>query len=70
MVDAVSLELVHVFTPRRQEHYEELLPNEPPITRMFASADGQWLAAVNCFGDVYIFNLETQRYGTSSLTCT
>ncbi|XP_009612217.1 WD repeat-containing protein PCN-like [Nicotiana tomentosiformis] len=61
VVDAVSLELVHVFTPRRQEHYEELLPNEPPITRMFASADGQWLAAVNCFGDVYIFNLETQR---------
>ncbi|KAI7724816.1 hypothetical protein M8C21_021014, partial [Ambrosia artemisiifolia] len=23
--------------------------------------DGQWLAAVNCFGDLYIFNLEIQR---------
>ncbi|KAK4374360.1 hypothetical protein RND71_005037 [Anisodus tanguticus] len=61
VVDAVSLELVHVFTPRRKEHYEELPPTEPPITRMFTSADGQWLAAVNCFGDVYIFNLEIQR---------
>ncbi|XP_059287416.1 WD repeat-containing protein PCN-like [Lycium ferocissimum] len=61
VVDAVSLELVHVFTPRRKEHYEELPPKEPPITRMFTSADGQWLAAVNCYGDVYIFNLEIQR---------
>ncbi|MCD7470106.1 hypothetical protein HAX54_009687 [Datura stramonium] len=61
VVDAVSLELVHVFTPRRKENCEELPPNEPPITRMFTSADGQWLAAVNCFGDVYIFNLEIQR---------
>ncbi|KAF3621835.1 putative cirhin-like isoform 2 [Capsicum annuum] len=61
VVDAVSLELVHVFTPFRKEHCEELPPNEPPITRMVTSADGQWLAAVNCFGDVYIFNLEIQR---------
>uniref|UniRef100_A0ACD6A8W1 Uncharacterized protein n=1 Tax=Avena sativa TaxID=4498 RepID=A0ACD6A8W1_AVESA len=34
---------------------------EPPVTKMFLSADGQWLAAVNCFGDIYIFNLEVQR---------
>ncbi|KAJ8541201.1 hypothetical protein K7X08_002017 [Anisodus acutangulus] len=61
VVDVVSSELVHVFTPHREEHAEELLPAEPPITRMFTSSDGQWLAAINCFGDVYIFNLETQR---------
>lgn len=29
---------------------------------MFLSADGQWLAAVNCYGDIYVFNLEVQRY--------
>ncbi|KAF3666102.1 putative cirhin-like isoform 2 [Capsicum annuum] len=61
VVDVGSAELVHVFTPRRDEHVEELSPAEPPITRMFISTDGQWLAAINCFGDVYIFNLETQR---------
>ncbi|CAN4122544.1 unnamed protein product [Withania somnifera] len=61
VVDVGSSELVHVFTPRRDEHVEELFPAEPPITRMFTSSDGQWLAAINCFGDVYIFNLETQR---------
>ncbi|KAL3351649.1 hypothetical protein AABB24_019965 [Solanum stoloniferum] len=61
VVDAVSLELVHVFTPRRKEQCEEFPPNEPPITRMFTSADGKWLGAVNCFGDVYIFNLDKQR---------
>ncbi|PQP93454.1 U3 small nucleolar RNA-associated protein 4 [Prunus yedoensis var. nudiflora] len=25
------------------------------------SSDGQWLAAINCFGDIYVFNLEIQR---------
>ncbi|KAJ3673400.1 hypothetical protein LUZ60_006774 [Juncus effusus] len=34
---------------------------EPPVTKMFTSFDGQWLAAVNSFGDIYVFNLETQR---------
>ncbi|KAI3974625.1 hypothetical protein MKX01_029615 [Papaver californicum] len=28
---------------------------------MFVSSDGQWLSAVNCFGDIYVFNLEIQR---------
>lgn len=28
---------------------------------MFTSSDGKWLAAVNSFGDVYVFNLERQR---------
>ncbi|KAJ6685796.1 WD REPEAT-CONTAINING PROTEIN PCN [Salix purpurea] len=61
VVDVGSSELVHTFTPRREEYDEELPPSEPPITKMFTSCDGQWLAATNCFGDTYVFNLETQR---------
>ncbi|KAJ4842742.1 hypothetical protein Tsubulata_027202 [Turnera subulata] len=61
VVDVASSELVHTFTPRREEYDSDLLHSEPPITKMFTSCDDQWLAAINCFGDVYIFNLETQR---------
>lgn len=61
VVDVSNSTLVHTFTPCREEHNEELPPREPPITKLFTSPDGQWLAAVNCFGDVYIFNLEIQR---------
>ncbi|KAH9755826.1 WD repeat-containing protein PCN [Citrus sinensis] len=61
VVDVSSSELLHTFTPCREEHDREIQPSEPPITKMFTSSDGQWLAAVNCFGDVYIFNLEIQR---------
>ncbi|GAA0151247.1 hypothetical protein LIER_10006 [Lithospermum erythrorhizon] len=61
IVDVGSSQLLHVFTPCRKDRDEELPPAEPPITKMFTSNDGQWLAAVNCFGDVYIFNLEIQR---------
>lgn len=61
-MDLASLELLHTFTPRREDYDEKLPPSEPPITKMFTSSDGQWLAAINCFGDVYIFNLETLRY--------
>ncbi|KAI3685876.1 hypothetical protein L6452_35137 [Arctium lappa] len=61
VVDVGSLKLTHRFTPCRKESDEELPPTQPPITKMFTSLGGQWLAAVNCFGDVYIFNLETQR---------
>lgn len=57
-----SGELVHAFTPCRRDQDEELPPSEPPITKMFTSIDGQWLAAINCFGDVYVFNLETLRF--------
>lgn len=57
-----SLKLIHTFTPRCKEIDEEMPPSEPPITRMFTSSDGQWLAAINCFGDVYVFNLEIQRW--------
>ncbi|CAA0809060.1 Transducin family protein / WD-40 repeat family protein [Striga hermonthica] len=61
MVDVGSTELVHAFTPCRKDDDQTLPPGEPPITKMFTSADGQWFAAINCFGDVYIFNLETLR---------
>ncbi|KAI3460141.1 hypothetical protein Pfo_016804 [Paulownia fortunei] len=61
VVDVGSAEIVHAFTPCRQDDGESLPPSEPPITKMFTSTDGQWLAAINCFGDVYIFNLETLR---------
>ncbi|GER40218.1 transducin family protein / WD-40 repeat family protein [Striga asiatica] len=61
MVDVGSTKLVHAFTPCRKDDDKTLPPSEPPITKMFTSADGQWLAAINCFGDVYIFNLETLR---------
>ncbi|XP_024029029.1 U3 small nucleolar RNA-associated protein 4 homolog [Morus notabilis] len=61
VVDVVSLETIHVFTPCKEFHDEELPPSEPPITKMFTSSDGQWLAAINCFGDVYVFNLEIWR---------
>ncbi|XP_050363379.1 WD repeat-containing protein PCN [Argentina anserina] len=61
VVDVQSSQLVHTFSPCRDLHDQELPPTEPPITKMFTSSDGQWLAAVNCFGDVYVFNLEIQR---------
>ncbi|KAI4316603.1 hypothetical protein L6164_024569 [Bauhinia variegata] len=61
VVDLESSELVHTFTPCRELCDEGLPPTEPPITRMFTSSDGQWLTAVNCFGDIYVFNLEILR---------
>lgn len=64
-MDVGSSQLVDTFTPCRELRDEQLPPSEPPITRMFTSSDGQWLAAVNCFGDVYIFNLEILRFGTT-----
>ncbi|KAL3505112.1 hypothetical protein ACH5RR_034953 [Cinchona calisaya] len=61
VVNVESSEVVHAFVPCHKEDGEGLPPSEPPITRMFTSSDGQWLAAINCFGDAYIFNLELQR---------
>ncbi|XWS09544.1 hypothetical protein CRYUN_Cryun40dG0093800 [Craigia yunnanensis] len=61
IVDLESLKLLHTFIPCREEHDKEGSPSEPPITKMFTSSDSQWLAAINCFGDIYIFNLEIQR---------
>lgn len=62
-MDANSSELVHTFTPFRESQDEDGLSTaEPPITKLCTSSDRQWLAAVNCFGDIYVFNLETLRY--------
>lgn len=55
-------ELLHVFIPCRNQNAITTSPSEPPITKMFTSFDGQWLAAINCFGDIYIFNLEIYRF--------
>ncbi|KAL9271241.1 WD repeat-containing protein [Drosera capensis] len=61
VVEVESLKILRIFTPCRKHQDEDLPPNEPPITKMFASFDGQWLAATNCYGDIYVFNLETLR---------
>uniref|UniRef100_A0A7C8YJ30 Uncharacterized protein n=1 Tax=Opuntia streptacantha TaxID=393608 RepID=A0A7C8YJ30_OPUST len=61
IIDVSSSELVHVFTPCRKTEDEDFTPSQPPITKLFTSSDGQWLAAVNCFGDIYVFNMEIQR---------
>ncbi|WOK98379.1 U3 small nucleolar RNA-associated protein [Canna indica] len=61
IVDIQGLETVKTFVPQRRLDDMNLLTNEPPITKMFTSADGQWLAAINCYGDIYIFNLEIER---------
>ncbi|KAL8155684.1 hypothetical protein AgCh_000907 [Apium graveolens] len=60
VVDVESLNLICTYTPRCKDIDDEIL-SEPPLTKMFTSPDGQWLAAVNCFGDIYIFNLEIGR---------
>lgn len=61
VVDVKKTELLHTFIPCRKDDDIDSPPGEAPITRMFTSSDGQWLAAINCFGDIYIFNLETYR---------
>lgn len=61
VVDVGSPEILHAFAPCQKDNVDGLPPSEPPITKMFTSNDGQWLAAVNCYGDVYVFNLETLR---------
>ncbi|XP_076959974.1 WD repeat-containing protein PCN-like [Bidens hawaiensis] len=60
VVDAESLEISQRFTPCRKEFNADSAP-QPPVTKMFTSPNGSWLAAVNCFGDIYIFNLETKQ---------
>lgn len=60
-MDIKGSELVHTFVPQRKLDNLKFAPSEPPVTKMFTSADGQWLAAINCFGDIYIFNLEIDR---------
>uniref|UniRef100_A0A0D6QXE5 Uncharacterized protein n=1 Tax=Araucaria cunninghamii TaxID=56994 RepID=A0A0D6QXE5_ARACU len=60
VVDVDSLELLHTFDPFIEDIMEHAMPR-PPITRLCTSGDGQWLAAINCYGDVNIFNLEILR---------
>lgn len=60
---------MHTFTPRREEEPDHLPPTEAPVVKLFSSADGQWLASINYFGDIYIFNLETQRCDTRTSIC-
>ncbi|KAK8504495.1 hypothetical protein V6N12_017774 [Hibiscus sabdariffa] len=61
VVDLGNLKLLHIFILCRGENDKDGSLGEPPITKMFTSSDGQWLAAINCFGDIYIFSLETHR---------
>lgn len=61
IVDVGSMELLHSFTPRQEGQEGESPPREPPITKLYTSSNDDWLAAINCFGDIYVFNLETQR---------
>lgn len=60
VVDIAARKVSNEFQPTRKMGGTHT-SKEPPVTKMFLSTDGQWLAAVNCFGDIYIFNLEVQR---------
>ncbi|KAG8062492.1 hypothetical protein GUJ93_ZPchr0003g16450 [Zizania palustris] len=60
VLDIATKEISNVFHLTRKMN-GTTSSKEPPVTKMFLSADGQWLAAVNCSGDIYIFNLEVQR---------
>jgi U3 small nucleolar RNA-associated protein 4 len=61
IIDIATREISNVFHPTRKADGAKI-SRESPVTKMFLSADGQWLAAVNCYGDIYVFNLEVQRY--------
>ncbi|KAK4787261.1 hypothetical protein SAY86_011094 [Trapa natans] len=61
VIDVKTSELLHTFKTCRDESTGKLSSDEPPITKMFTSSDGHWLAAINCFGDIYVYNLEIQR---------
>lgn len=63
-MDIASRKISNIFRPTRKMDGTKTSSKEPPVTKMFVSADGQWVAAANCFGDVYIFNLEVQRYAS------
>ena len=55
------MELLDTLTPRQEGQENDSPPREPPILKMYTSSDDRWLAAINCFGDIYVFDLETQR---------
>lgn len=60
VVDVENIELLHIFDPFTIDRRGQAM-SRPPITRLYASGDGQWLAAINCCGDIDIFNLEVLR---------
>jgi U3 small nucleolar RNA-associated protein 4 len=60
-VDVRKSEIIGSFNLQRKADDMYSTASESPVTKMFTSYDGQWLAATNCFGDIYVFNLETQR---------
>lgn len=60
VVDVEKFELLHTFDPFTMDRRGQTM-SRPPITRLYASGDGQWLAAINCRGDIDIFNLEILR---------
>lgn len=64
IIDIATREISNVFHPTKKVDLSKVSSRESPVTKMFLSADGQWLAAVNCFGDIYVFNIEVQRYAT------
>ncbi|CAN6281506.1 unnamed protein product [Urochloa humidicola] len=61
IIDIERREISYEFHPTRKADGTKVSSRESPVTKMFLSADGQWLAAVNCFGDIYVFNIEVQR---------
>ncbi|WVZ60465.1 hypothetical protein U9M48_010482 [Paspalum notatum var. saurae] len=61
IIDTATRDISNVFHLTRKEDGAKVSSRESPVTKMFLSADGQWLAAVNCFGDIYVYNLEVQR---------
>jgi hypothetical protein len=67
-VDIAARKISKVFQPTRKMD-GTITSKEPPVTKMFLSTDGQWVAAINCFGDIYIFNLEVQRYASWKFKC-
>jgi U3 small nucleolar RNA-associated protein 4 len=60
-VDVRKSEITGTFNLQRKAGDVYSAASESPVTKMFTSYDGQWLAVTNCFGDIYVFNLETQR---------
>nr|CAB3498301.1 unnamed protein product [Digitaria exilis] len=61
IIDIETKGVSNVFLPTRKVDGTKGSSRESPVTKMFLSEDGQWLGAVNCFGDIYVFNLEVQR---------
>ncbi|KAK4748340.1 hypothetical protein SAY87_014926 [Trapa incisa] len=60
IIDVRTSDLLHTFKTSGDVS-AKLASTELAITKMFTSSDGQWLAAVNCFGDIYVYNLEIHR---------